>query len=156
MNDYLSELAQTEVSPEETRQILQRLAFEEFGGSENSRLGEIAEVTGASPEAIGRILADIRGESEDEWRQGIESRLDLHARQIEYMRQADSRSRERHEDSPIGPRQLGMRPFDDLRNYRIRFRKLEARNWSNLSMPLLVLGTIVILIVGAAFIFASR
>ncbi len=76
------ELLAEEVTDAELREILDRLGQDEFGGSGQSRVGDIVELTGIPPEAIGRILADIR---KDEWERRfglrqdqIESRVDHH------------------------------------------------------------------------------
>lgn len=60
------ELLNEEVLDEEVREILERLSSAELGGSELATIGAIAEATGASPNLIGRMLAEIRQENLDE------------------------------------------------------------------------------------------
>lgn len=92
MNDRLSELANLELSREETREILRRLAIDEFGGSEHPRVGDIAELAGTPPEVIGRMLADMRGETNAGWKVQVEDVLDRHSKDIERLRQAAERA----------------------------------------------------------------
>ena len=56
----LEAISREELSATELREVLQRLSVKEFGGSERPTVAAVSEATGASCEAIGRILAEIR------------------------------------------------------------------------------------------------
>lgn len=75
MNDFLDELGAMELAPEETREILRRLAVEEFGGAEAFRVRDVAEVAEAPIQTVARILAELRGETLHAWKAQIETRL---------------------------------------------------------------------------------
>lgn len=96
------QLLAEEITDAELREILERLGQDEFGGSGQSRVADIVELTGIPPEAICRILADIR---KDEWEKRfglrqdrMEARVDHHekvlkdhAEELRKARQAEQR-----------------------------------------------------------------
>lgn len=81
-NQISEELLNEEVTPDEMREILQRLGQREFGGSPNSTIRDIAEGTSADPILIGRLLAEIRNE-ELQSRLGI--KVEEHEQRIEHI-----------------------------------------------------------------------
>lgn len=83
MQGFGSELGDVEVTADEVRLILRRLAREDFGGTDNARIGDLAEVTETSPEGIARILAEIRGTPWNEWRASVDSELSDKTRKLE-------------------------------------------------------------------------
>lgn len=85
MNDFLEELARLEIEPEEVREILRRLAREEFQMSDKATVLDVAEATSSTPETIGRILADIRGKPWAEWKREIELSIQDHARRLQLL-----------------------------------------------------------------------
>ncbi|MEZ5162655.1 MAG: hypothetical protein R2688_02680 [Fimbriimonadaceae bacterium] len=54
------EIERQELTNGEVREILERLAMEEFGGSELSTIGDLSEALGVRPLVIGNMLAEIR------------------------------------------------------------------------------------------------
>lgn len=68
-----------ELSEGETREVLLRLAYDEFQSGARTRISDIAELTGVPVDAIGRMVADIRGESWSDWRTRIESTMADHS-----------------------------------------------------------------------------
>lgn len=75
MNDFLHELGSMELAPEETREILRRLAVDEFGGADVSRVRDVAEAADTPINTVARILAELRGETLATWKAQIETRL---------------------------------------------------------------------------------
>lgn len=88
MNDFLEQLAAEPLEPSEVRLILERLAVEEFGGPDRPTIGEVAEVGNTSPEAVGRILAQIRGTTLESWKRSFEGRLDGHDERLRRLESA--------------------------------------------------------------------
>lgn len=85
MNDFYDELAKEELSGDELRQVLQRLAREELGGSDLPTIGSVSEATGANGETIGRILANLRGAEWEAWRTRFESTAREHKQRLEAL-----------------------------------------------------------------------
>ena len=128
MNDFYEDLARKELSQEELRDMLHRLAREELGGSDLPTVGSVAEATGATQETIGRILADLRGEQWDAWRSQFESTTQEHKQRIEAL-----------EAKPKSPAEL----TDDELYERVRRVNFEKQG---------VYGLIIALILGPAMI----
>ncbi len=78
----MEELLLEELTPDEVREVLQRLGSEELGGSENSRVLDVVELTGTEPVQVGRILADIRKE---DWEERFGAILDSHSNRIDRL-----------------------------------------------------------------------
>lgn len=97
IHDFAEEVAAEPLQVGELARLLRRLALEEFGGAELPYVRDVAEMAQMSPEAVGRILADLRGESFDAWRARFESRLDQHGQRLASLelRQPDSLDPER-------------------------------------------------------------
>ncbi|MFM9874134.1 MAG: hypothetical protein ACKVQS_11800 [Fimbriimonadaceae bacterium] len=57
------EILREPVSTAESTQLLERLAFQEYGDNVKSTLGDVCEATGATPQVVGRMLAEIRGKT---------------------------------------------------------------------------------------------
>lgn len=85
MNDFLEELARVELSPEEVREVLRRFAAEEFQTSNRATVLDVAEATGANPEAVMRVLAELRGKPWLEWKREIESSIREHSRRLKAL-----------------------------------------------------------------------
>lgn len=85
--DLVEDLAQQELSPEELRAVLDRLACD--ATAEVPTVGAVSEVTGVSPEVIGRILAQIRSEDLHE---EFGKRLDEHDEKLKHLVHAPSPS----------------------------------------------------------------
>lgn len=83
----LEELLHEELTGEELRELLERLGAEEFGGSENSRLRDVVELTGQEPLSVARVLADIRKE---DWEERFGSILEDHSERIERLERRPS------------------------------------------------------------------
>lgn len=79
--DQIEDLAREALSPEELREILDRLAIQET--TEAHTVGAVCEVTGATPEIIGRMLADIRGVS---FQQAFGRKLEQQAAELQSQR----------------------------------------------------------------------
>jgi hypothetical protein len=73
------EVLREPVSEAESRQLLDRLAVSEFGGSGESTLGDVCEASGATPLVIGRMLAEIRGKT---WEQLFGQKLNALERKL--------------------------------------------------------------------------
>lgn len=73
-NDFLDDLSAKELSAEETRQVLRRLAQDEFAVTDRATVADLAELTGVRTESIGRILAELRGETWAEWRESVDAK----------------------------------------------------------------------------------
>lgn len=71
--DLIEHLARQELTPAELTDVLERLSCQ--ATTELPTIGAVSEVTGASAEAIGRMLADIRGVS---FQEAFGRRLDEH------------------------------------------------------------------------------
>lgn len=82
MHEFLEEVAKETLSPEELRELLRRLAVTEFGGPEQTHLSDVAEATSTSVETLGRMLAQIRGETLEAWRNRFESTLASHQERL--------------------------------------------------------------------------
>lgn len=78
----LDELLEEELTGSELSELLERLGAEEFGGSENSRLRDVVELTGQEPLSVARVLADIRKE---DWEERFGSILEDHGERIERL-----------------------------------------------------------------------
>lgn len=85
MHDFSEEVASETLRPGELRALLDRLAIQEFGAPDEVRVRDVAEMAQMTPEAVGRILADLRGESFEAWRARFEATLDQHGKRIEYL-----------------------------------------------------------------------
>ncbi|MCB0826190.1 MAG: hypothetical protein KDC26_08365 [Armatimonadetes bacterium] len=59
-------LMREELTDGEVSEILTRLSYNEFGGSEKATVGAVCEATGAGPLVVGRMLAEIRQTNLDE------------------------------------------------------------------------------------------
>lgn len=85
MNDFLEELARVELTPDEVRAVLRRFAAEEFQTSEKATVLDVSEATGANPEAVMRVLAELRGKPWLEWKREIESSIREHSRRLKAL-----------------------------------------------------------------------
>lgn len=103
MNEFLDDLADVELSPEETREVLRRLAVEEFGGTANTRIRDIAELSSVGPEAIARIVAELRGNAG--WRNDVDARLRKQNEVIEDLKLRSVKIADRIESITEAPRQ---------------------------------------------------
>lgn len=101
MNDFLEQLSAETLEPSEVRSVLERLALDEFGGEDHPTIGDVAEAASTSPEAVGRILAQIRGTTLEAWRSQFEQRLDSHD---ERLRKLESKS------TSVIPTFIGTKP----------------------------------------------
>jgi len=119
MNDHLSDIANLELNPEEVRTILRRLAIDEFGGSENSRVRDVAELSGTSPEVIARILIEIRSEHHEDWKRRVEATLDLQRRHIDLLHQSEMKDNPGLE-WPSNNHKIQFRPYTEKEKGCIR------------------------------------
>lgn len=65
-SDPAASLLNEEVQDAEVREILERLAARDLGGSELATVGALCEATGATPQLVARLLAEIRQTNLDE------------------------------------------------------------------------------------------
>jgi hypothetical protein len=84
----IEELRAESLTDQEVHELLERIGARDFGGAENSTIGAVAEATGKDPEAIGRLLADIRKE-DFEKRFGLQ--LGEHESRIETLEERTAR-----------------------------------------------------------------
>lgn len=139
MNERLEDIASLNVSPDETREILRRLADDEFGGAGMAKVQDLAEVSGVPVETIARIVAQIREESDLAWRQDVEAKIAKQERRLA----AISRSEQwRSEQAAKMSIDLWERP----RCQPIRFRPIKRRDFKFMLRALTVLTVLVGLI----------
>lgn len=142
MNDFLDELASMELSDGETREVLRRLAHDEFQVSARTRLSDISELTGVPVDAIGRMVADIRGEAWSDWRTRIESTLAIHSVRIDSVE-----GRPTTVLAPIDDREL----FDRVERGRAaRMRERPAFLPEPLEQALVILFLLILVVIGWA------
>src|SRR6476659_6924458 len=84
----VEQLRAESLTDQEVHELLERLGAKEFGGAENATIGAVAEATGNEPEAIGRLLAEIRKE-DFEKRFGLQ--LGEHEARIETLEERTER-----------------------------------------------------------------
>ncbi len=94
----LQGLLDEELTADETRDLLERLGEQEFGGSENPTVGSIVEATGSDAVTVGRLLAEIRNEDFGE-QFGLQ--LKNHGQRIETLEER-TKMADSHPDSIIG------------------------------------------------------
>jgi hypothetical protein len=81
-DDPTQNLLDEELTKDELSEVLRRLGRWELGGSESSTIRDVAEATSADPQAIGRLLADIRKENFEE-KYGL--KIEEHEERIERL-----------------------------------------------------------------------
>lgn len=102
----------------EVHEILSRLSAQEMGGSELATIGAVSEATGAAPEVIGKMLAEIRQQN---LREQFGSRLDDHESKLRRLEQDAQRAR-----SPVAaelPTDEIQREVEAIARERIAARK---------------------------------
>lgn len=124
-DDPVEALARAELTPEELREVLDRLALE--ATEEMPTIGAVTEVTGTPPEVVGRILADIRGIS---FQEAFGKRLDAQeAKVAEHSRRLDAHEQklaERRAPSSVDAYKL----CEDEREIEEEMRKMaKERIW---------------------------
>jgi len=73
VQNFSSEIANETVTDAELKVLLHRLSAADLGGSDLPRIKDIAEATNQTPEAVALLLAEMRGETSEEWRQAFQS-----------------------------------------------------------------------------------
>ncbi|CAN5393859.1 hypothetical protein BH11ARM1_BH11ARM1_16480 [soil metagenome] len=82
MQDFSTEIANERVTSSELTEILSRLSAADLGGSDLSKISDIAEATNQSAETVAILLAEIRGETVDQWRQVFQAQLARHEQRL--------------------------------------------------------------------------
>ena len=96
MHEFAEEVADEQIRPEELRALLERLTLSQVGGPENPRVRDVAELAGLSPDSVGRVLAEIRGETIEQWRARFEAALSQHGDRLSALEALTS-----HELNPV-------------------------------------------------------
>lgn len=136
--ESLDNLRNERLTVEEVREILQRLACKEFGGSELATIGSVSEASNTSTESIARILADIR---QIELKELFGKRLAQH----ESILEEHSEKIQRIERSPTRSHNFNEEVSDEL--VRMAEQRIRARNSEQ------ILATILVTISILAFVF---
>ncbi len=114
----LEEIATEELTPAEVREVLTRLAVNEFGGDDQATVATVAEVAGTSALVVGRLLAEIRHRSLDE---RFGSRLrEYETRLVETQAEVSKLKAVKREDDSI------QKELRDMARERIASRKYSA------------------------------
>lgn len=142
-NEVSEELLNEEVTPDELREILDRLGQREFGGSPNSTIRDISESTSADPILIGRLLAEIRNE-ELQCRLGLQ--VEEHEQRIEHIEHVQEKiQRQPRLDDPLAG--LNSDEVEELRYVAEERRR--QREMQSLVIPILIAIILLGFLIGA-------
>lgn len=141
----VDELLKEAVTDDEVREILERLSVHDGGGSDYATVAAISETTGVPPEAIGRMLAEIRQTNLEE---RFGSELLAHEKRLE-SHHSQLRELEHKVERVTTAPKAGINPEVQEELVSLSKERILARQWGPLGL-FLVLAMILVALMASS------